>query len=190
MKFIVSAELQTTPERCWAFYFDPTFNLELRQVMQVESIHETVFENTAEQIKMVYHVVARRNMPDWVQKAIPGVKIAFTSTDILNKKTNHMDVRMLPDILPSKVSAHGVWTVRVIRPGWVERRFDGELKINIPLLGGKMEEKLAAGLEADFGLSNDLMARWIKRDQEALAAGRPLPELSPPAPIGTWVASR
>lgn len=188
MKFIVSAELQTTPERCWAFYFDPTFNLELRKVMLVESIHETVFENTPEHIRMVYHVVARRNMPDWVQKAIPGVKIAFTSHDTFNKKTQSMDVRMLPDILPTKVTAHGLWTVKPIRPGWVERRFDGELKINIPLLGGKMEEKLAAGLEADFGLSNDLMARWIKRDHEALAAGNTLPSLGEPSPIGTWKA--
>lgn len=46
MKFLVKAELQTTPERAWGFYFDPTFNLELRKVMNVESLDEHEFVET------------------------------------------------------------------------------------------------------------------------------------------------
>lgn len=183
MKFLVKAELQTTPERAWGFYFDPTFNLELRKVMNVESLDEHEFVETDAQIRMVYHVVARRVMPDWVRKALPDVKIAFTSYDTFDKKKLIMETRFVPDILPNKISGEGVWTVKPTRPGWVERRYEGDLRIHIPLLGGKMEEKLAAGLEGDFALSNQLMAKWVQKDQEALAAGQPLPTLGPASPI-------
>lgn len=183
MKLQVRGEMQTTPERCWALYFDPQFNLELRQLLQVESIEEKLFEDTPDHIKMIYHVAVRRNLPDWVRKAIPDVKVAYTSFDTFDKKRNIMEMHIKTDFLSNKISGSGVWTVKTTRPGWVERRYDGEIKISLPLVGGTMEEKLCAALEHDFGLSNELMVRWVKRDLDALAAGKPLPELGKPTAL-------
>lgn len=185
MRIHVSGELETTPERAWQIYFDPQFHLELCQTLNVESLNESVWEDTAEQLKMTYHVVARRNLPDWVKKVIPNVRIAYMATDIFNKKNQQIKMSLTPDVLPSKITGHGTWSIRTIRPGVVERTYEGDITINIPLVGRKMEEKLVPALEADFGLTNELMARWVAKDKAALAAGQPLPELKPPSPLSS-----
>lgn len=183
MRIFVRGELETTPERAWKIYFDPQFHLELCQTLNVESLTESSWEETDEHIKMTYHVVARRNLPDWVQKVIPNVRIAYTATDIFNKKSQQIRMSLIPDVLPSKITGHGTWTIRTIRPGVVERMYEGDISINIPLVGRKMEEKLVPALEYDFGLTNELLGKWVARDKAALAASQPLPELKPPSPL-------
>jgi len=167
-------EFQTTAQRIWDIFFDPEFVRQLAARLRLQrEIYE--FEDTPEQLRMVYKVVAHRAVPDWIRRVMGDVKVTFVATDVYDKKTHRLSAQ-------TRDVAYGNWTVTEIRPGWVSREFYGELTVDVPLIGGKIAEKVGAGLESDFAMMHVLLREWIQRDLTALAAGQPLPALNPPSP--------
>ena len=67
--------------------------------------------------------------------------------------------RLVPDHYPDRLTCTGVYTFRA-GPGGVEtsvRRLDGDLKVRVPLVGGRVENALVSGLRQHARAEQDLI---------------------------------
>lgn len=181
----ITQELKTTSERVWAIYFDRDFNQQLRDVMRTDDFQEELFNETENNIYIKYHIVVKRTLPDWVKKVLGDVKVGFRSEDTFDKKTLTLVSKITPDVLPSKIKISGIWRVEPSpnNPLWSIRTFRGDLQIDIPLIGRKMEERLSDAVKEDFAFGNKLLDDWAMRDFLALSEGKALPNLIKPGPV-------
>jgi hypothetical protein len=68
--------------------------------------------------------------------------------------------RLVPDHYPDRLTCTGVYTFRASRHGaeMSVRRLEGDLKVRVPLVGGRVENALVNGLQQHARAEQDLIA--------------------------------
>ncbi|MBI2568980.1 MAG: DUF2505 family protein [Candidatus Schekmanbacteria bacterium] len=184
IRFCTSAVFPAPPDRVAAIAWDERFRDELCARLRVESLREYYFRDTTEAIELKYEVIVKRTLPDWVRRVIGDIRIGYISEERFDKHSRVLEAKMVSQALADRIGGAGRWMITELPGGMTQREYCGELWIDVPLVGGRMERGLAATIERDYARSNELIAEWVARDREALACGRPLLELHQPRPLG------
>ena len=164
MQFSFSHEFDTTPEGFWAVFWDEAYNTELYRAL---AIKERVVVKDSEE-----NGVRRRSqrlepsvpVPGWAASVLKD--LSYTEHDVFHRDRSSMDVTVEPVMGKERFQLGGVFSVTPAGPGRCRREFRGEVKISVPLLGGKIEKLMVDQLRDAYDnaarVTRDFLARQHK----------------------------
>lgn len=156
MRFLHEAAYETDPDTVYAMLTDPTFREEVCRSQQVLRFAVTV-EDTDQGVAVdVDQVQAARYIPSYAQSFV-GPEI-----EIQQRETWHTPTDATLEVtVPGKpVRMLGTVSLRV-RDGRTVETVAGEIKVSIPLIGGKIEGMVGDVFRLALNAEHTVGADWI-----------------------------
>jgi hypothetical protein len=93
--------------------------------------------------------------------------IAYTEYDDLDWATNVMDIDIKTAVLQDQFKMGGKYSVTPLDGGArCRREFKGEVKVSIPLIGGRVEKYMLDELKNSYDKAAVTTRRWIAKAKE------------------------
>ncbi|MBI4510381.1 MAG: DUF2505 family protein [Deltaproteobacteria bacterium] len=158
--FEIIHEFAADPASFWKLLFSEDYNRELYRRIHVKDRRMLVWNETDETLHFVCQYSPERDLPSFAKKIVGG-NLGYTETSTLDKRSNIMDVRIEPSLMPERFKMSGVFKVEPLGPSRVRRTFSGSLHIDFPMFGRKAEEIILANIMEGYVESAKLMHEWL-----------------------------
>lgn len=160
MKLLVRHKFDCTPERFWEMYWDDGFDEMLRRD---STVHRDVLEERTEGDVVIRRVrfTPDKELPAAAAKLIGATKLVYEQENRWDKRNSTMHWRVIPTILPGKLDAQGLFKV-VATPTGCEQVVDGEIKVNVMLIGGQIEKAVIAEVEKSYEKMAETCREWLR----------------------------
>ena len=162
MKFELRHHFDHPVERVWATLLDPDYILAASRLSDIEKVVERDEEKGGKQFVRT-RCTSPRELPAMMRKAIGTDKLVYHLEEIRDHSTHTLQWRVIPGVMAHKVKAEGSYTLRPTKGG-CERLVKGEVKVAIPLVGGKIEGGIGTELKAGYEKAADLTRRWLEEN--------------------------
>jgi hypothetical protein len=141
MKYRIEDTFDVSVERYWQTFFDDEFNKALWKELDIE--WETlVLDRKGEGSDLVVvrkqKLTPRREMPAIISKFVKG-KLSYVEQNVFTAANNTMKTTTTPSFMADKIDTSGTFRIEVLGPNKVNRIWDGNCEVGIPLVGGKIE---------------------------------------------------
>jgi len=73
----------------------------------------------------------------------------------------HVDWKVIPINVSDRVKAAGTFSLKPLNGGRCQRVVTGEVKVSVPLVGGRIEKGIAADLEKSYEATAEFARRWL-----------------------------
>lgn len=94
--------------------------------------------------------------------AFTGPTLAYDLIEVYSATDTSLDWKVIPSSAADKVKAEGTYAV-IDAPGGCERLVKGEIKVSIPLIGGKIEKGIGEQLESSYARSSAFALQWMRQ---------------------------
>lgn len=153
MKFATTQAVAVPPSRAMAAYGSPVF-YEGRQVRDHIEVLEVVrHEDTGSRLLMEVRFAFRGPISPAVQRFIDHNKMTWITRNEIRPDEARADWQVLADHYPDRLKSSGVYTFDAGPDGAEESSvvgIEGDLKVNVPLLGKSVERVIVSGLRKYF----------------------------------------
>ena len=139
---------------------DPEYEVRLKERTGVDRqfISEEV---DGEERTVRRQIVTQREVPKPMRKAAGMDRVQYEQISVYNDAERVLKWRVvLPGGLGNRATIQGTTTL-VDTDGGCERAMVGEISIRIPLVGGKMEKKLAEGIGESYAGAAEIIAEMV-----------------------------
>lgn len=140
MQFTFSHDFDVTPEGFWAIFWDEAYNKALYQALAIRSRTVLKDEEAGGARRRSQRLEPTVPVPGWASSVIKD--LSYTEHDVYHKDRSSMDVEIEPIMAKDRFKMSGVFAVTPLGEGRCRREFRGEVKISVPLLGGKLEKMM------------------------------------------------
>lgn len=150
-------------ETLWAVIHDPAFQAAATQGAEVD--RETLEDRTVAGIRTLrVRYKLHKPLPTPVARALGAEKLSYVMEQrwALNPP-QHMRWTLTPDVGAERVRCRGEFKVQSLGDDECERLITGELKISIPIVGGKIEERVIEEVKASYVRSAATLREWVIR---------------------------
>ncbi len=144
MRFTVTDEFACTPERLWELLEDGEFikRLEERTEQRRELIEEEIDDGVCHRR---IRWVSQRDIPGVMKKALGIDRLEYEHDQRIDRSEGTMHWEVTTPFVPRRVEVTGTTRVEPTDEG-CRRMVEGQVQIRLPLMGKKMEQKLAGRL--------------------------------------------
>lgn len=126
-------------------YFDPAHQAEQDKLAQL--VERTVLErnDTADELRMLSRIVPERQYPGFVRALVSG-PLSYTEALVWRRRDNEIDMEIRPSLLTQRVRI--ATRYRLEQKGDdVHRVFEGDVTVDMALIGGRVAKWIAAEIE-------------------------------------------
>ena len=161
MNFSFAHEFDIEPQGFWDLFFSQPYEEELYKRLKMKT--RTVLEHKDEGnlVRRTQRMEPELNIPSWATSVIKDT--GYTEYDVMNKATSTMEVRIEPALMKDRFKMHSTFKVTPLGPGRCRREFAGELRISVPLLGGKIEKLMVEQLREAYDMAAQVTREWISK---------------------------
>lgn len=164
MRFTMTHHFACSPQRMWEIYEDDEFERRLQEATQVR--REVVVEEDNDGVlKKRLRCVAQKELPTPMKVALGIERFEYVQEQRLDRETNTLEWDVETPFMTDRVDASGVTRVEVT-DGGCERRVDGEIRVRLPLVGKKMERKLAERLQTSYEEAVDIAREMLEEKDD------------------------
>lgn len=130
---------------------DPKLNDMLKSALGFSKRELISKEEMGQGEEVIWRFLVRRggSLPKALESALKGDALSFYETSRFVKKDHCIYWKMEPEAKGIKISAQGKWLLKSSGSG-VKRIIDGEVSVNIPLLGKVMENIIISELKKSY----------------------------------------
>jgi hypothetical protein len=96
-----------------------------------------------------------------VTDVVNPAKLTWIEDSTLDRSNHTTTFKILPDNYANLLQASGTIILRPRRGGGTIRTTDGDLKVRVPFVGGKVEKAIISGLEEHAALEAEAVDRWL-----------------------------
>jgi hypothetical protein len=93
-------------------------------------------------------------------KAMGSKHLEYNQTSRFNRATNVLEWNVVPTVMADRVTAKGRTEVTV-QGGQCLRVINGEIKVKVPLIGGRIEKKLMEEIGSGYERAAEIAASLI-----------------------------
>lgn len=162
MNFNFSHDFDIDVANYWKIFLTPEFNKEMFGDLKVKKYEVLKQEDDGQHFRRVQEVEPSTPIPSFLQSIVKS--IGYTEYDDLDWSTNVMDVRIETHMMKDKFSMHGKYAVLPLDGGKrCRREFRGEVKVSMPLIGGRIEKYMMEQLRDSYEIAAACTRRWIER---------------------------
>jgi len=140
---------------------DPAFygQLEIPDVTKPEILDRSVRDGVIE-LSMRY--VFTGQLDPIVNRVLGNSEISWTQALRVDTRAHTGSLTIVPSVLPGKVDCSASITFTDAADGGCTRVLDGELKVKIPMLGGKAEHAILPGITRRLDLEAEALEGWLQ----------------------------
>ena len=160
MNFVFAHEFDIDAEGFWKMFFSHEYEQALWKHLKLRN--PTILERKDEgnTYRRSVRLEPEMEVPSWAASVVSNT--GYIEHDVLHRDRSSMDVRIEPLMMKDRMQLHGAFKVTPLSPGRCRREFSGDIKINVLLIGGKMEkfmiDRMREGYDAAAVMTRDFIA--------------------------------
>jgi hypothetical protein len=160
MRFSVEHRFTAPCEAVETAMTDPDFFAELRTVPGVEP--PVLLNRRAETDRVVLDVryVFSGDLPSVARRVLGRGELAWVQHSVVDLVQHRTDFTIEPEQHAALLDCKGVYLLRV-QSDHTARTITGDLRVHVPLLAGRAERAITAGLIERLDAEADLLQRWL-----------------------------
>lgn len=159
MHFKFEHDFDIDPNGFWDLFFNEEFNVVLYRELKTKDRKVLVNKEENGIVKRDVKLTPERDIPS-VFKSLVG-DMSYTERDVFDRAKSEMKVIIDPAFLRDRFQLNGLFTVRPLGEGRCHRVFEGDLKISVMLIGGKMEKFILDEMRVSYDTTAVVTRRWI-----------------------------
>lgn len=162
MKFALHHAFDHPVDRVWSTLLDPDYIAAASKLSDIEKVVERDEERDGKQFVRT-RCTSPRELPRMMRKAIGSDKLVYHLEEIRDHANHTLQWRVIPGALARKVTAEGSYTLRAT-PSGCERLVKGEVRVAIPIVGGKIEGGIGTELKSGYEKAAELTRSWLQEN--------------------------
>jgi hypothetical protein len=162
MHFAIVHDFEAEPAEFWRVFFHPPYNDALYDRIGVKEWARLRFEEDEATIQFAVRVLPRRDLPGVIKKVVGG-DLGYTEISTYYKGKDRIDVRIEPTLLRERTKITASYTVAPTGPGRLRRTYEGDIHVDFPLVGRKIEAAIVEDLRRSFDVAAEVTREWLKR---------------------------
>jgi hypothetical protein len=160
--FEITHEILGSREAFWKVFFDEPYNDEVYARIGVKERKRVQFEEDEKTIRFAVRVVPKRDLPAVIKKVVGG-DLGYTEISTYYKGKDEIDVRIEPTLLKDRTRMSGKYRVKEIAPGRLRRTFEGDINVDLPLVGKKIEAAVLDDVRRSYEIAAQVTNEWLKK---------------------------
>lgn len=161
MQFRFVHDFDVEPPQFWEMFFSEAFETELFRGLKMRSWKVTDRRDEGAKLYRTVKLEPAMAVPSWASSVVK--ETGYTEIDVFLKSESKMNVQIEPAVMRDRFQLSGVFAVTPLGPGRCRREFAGEIKVSIPLLGGKikkfMVDQIRDGYDQAAQITRDYLAK-------------------------------
>lgn len=97
-----------------------------------------------------------------VRRVVDPERLTWVEESTLDRRTHHTTWRIAPDHYRHLLRCSGSFRLEESSPAATRRTTDAEIKVSVPLVGGKVEGAIVSGLRDHASLEAHLVDDWLR----------------------------
>ena len=96
-----------------------------------------------------------------VRRVVDPQRLTWVEEATIDRATHVTTWRIVPDHYGHLLRSHGTFRLEALGDG-TRRVAEGELKVSVPFVGGKVEQAIVSGLREHATLEQDVLQEWLR----------------------------
>jgi hypothetical protein len=164
MNFSFVHEFDIDPAGYWKIFLSPEFNKEMFADLNMKEYKVLKQEDDGKHFHRVQQCEPSTPIPGFLQSVVKSA--GYTEIDDLDWGTNIMRIKIETQMFKDKFRMEGDYIVTPLDGGKRTRReFKGEVKVGIPLIGGKIEKFMMEQLRDSYDKAAKTTRRWVEKQK-------------------------
>jgi hypothetical protein len=161
MNFSFVHEFDIDPAGYWKIFLAPEFNKDMFGELKMKEYKVLKQEDDGKKFHRVQLAEPSTPVPSFLQSIVKST--GYTEIDELDWATNTMDINIETQMFKDRFKMSGKYIVTPLDGGKrCRREFKGEVKVSVPLLGGKIEKFMMEQLRDSYDVAARVTRRWIE----------------------------
>jgi hypothetical protein len=161
MNFSIVHEFDTDVKSYWDLFLSPPFTEALMGALVMKNYRLIKREDDGTTFRRSQSMEPTVALPSMFASLVPNM--GYTEHDTLVWSTNTMRIVIEPASMKDKFQTSGDYVVSPIGDKRCRREFRGEVKMSVPLLGGKMEKFTIEKMKESYEVAARVTREWIQK---------------------------
>lgn len=166
MNFSFSHEFDVDVATFWKMFLSEPFNVGLYKELKMRNRTVLKSEDDGKRMHRVVKFEPTTPIPGFLQSVVKTSD--YSEIDTLDYATNTMKVVIETEMFKDKFSMQGLFVVTPVDGGKrCRREFKGDVKVSIPLLGGKIEKFMMEQVRDSYDVASAFTRSYIAQKKAA-----------------------
>ncbi len=166
MNFSFVHEFDIDPDGYWKIFLSPDFNKEMFAELKMKKYEVNEQKDDGKHFHRVQSLEPSTPIPSFLQSVVKST--GYTEVDDMDWGTGVMRIKIETAMFKDRFSMHGDYIVTPLDGGKRARReFKGEVKVSMPLIGGRVEKYMMEQLRDSSDLAARVTRRWIEKQKQS-----------------------
>jgi len=160
--FKITHEFATDPATYWKVFLSEGYNVDLYERIGVKE--RTVLSRSEDDVsaRWTVRIVPKRDLPGFLKKIVGG-DLGYTEISTLDKVKNVIDVTIEPTLMKERTKIKARYTLTPLGAGRLARTFEGDITVDMPLVGRKVEAAVLEDVEKSYNVAAQVTTEWLAR---------------------------
>jgi Protein of unknown function (DUF2505) len=160
--FKITHEFAADPKTYWKVFLDEKYNVALYDRIGVKE--RTVLDRSEDEktVKWSVRIMPKRDLPGVIKKVVGG-DLGYTEISTLYKDENWIDVKIEPSLMKERTKIKAKYTLEPLGDQRVRRTFEGDIHIDLPFVGKKVEAAILEDLQKSYDVAAKVTAEWLAK---------------------------
>ena len=162
MRFTIEQRFSAPLDRVEAALVDPAYLERLSTLPKLG--RPTLLERREEGDHLVHQSVRYAFVGDLnaaVRRVVDPQRLTWVEEATIDRVSHVTTWRIVPDHYGNLLRSNGTFRLEATGPSTTRRVADGELKVSVPLVGGKVEQAIVSGLREHAALEQQVLEEWL-----------------------------
>jgi len=161
MNFSIVHEFDTDVKSYWDLFLSPPFTEALMNALKMKNYKLVSKDDDGTTFRRTQSMEPTVALPAMFASLVPS--LGYTEQDTLIWAKNSMRIVIEPASMKEKFKTSGDYIVTPIGDKRCKREFRGEVKVSIPLIGGKMEKFTLEQMKESYEVAARITREWIQK---------------------------
>ncbi|MEN0065764.1 MAG: DUF2505 domain-containing protein [Myxococcota bacterium] len=162
MKLNIRHEYDCTPAQFWTMYWDDEFAAMLQEGSTVQ--RDIVDERTEGALSVQrIRFTPDQELPTAVASIIGSKKLVYEQENKYDAEKGILHWEVVPSFLPGKLTAAGTVRVEDLGDGRCAQIIDGDIKVNVSFIGGRIEKAVVAEVEKSWAKTAETGREYLRQ---------------------------
>src|SRR3954470_15428090 len=161
MKFTIEQRFDGSLDRVEAALVDPAY---LERLSTLPKLGRPTLVHRVEAGDLVHQWVKYAFVGDLnaaVRRVVDPARLTWVEESTLDRRTHRTTWRIVPDHYRNLLRASGTFQLTETTADRTRRTTEADLKVTVPLVGGKVEQAIVSGLREHAEREEEVLAEWL-----------------------------
>ena len=161
VRFTIDQRFAASPDRVEAALVDPAY---LERLSALPKLGRPTLLERREDGDLVHQSVRYAFVGDLnaaVRRVVDPQRLTWIEEATIDRSTHLTTWRIVPDHYGNLLRSSGTFRLEATGDG-TRRVAEGDLKVSVPLVGGKVEQAIVSGLREHAALEQDVLEDWLR----------------------------